>query len=261
MPRNLFLFDAGQDGKLVMTAEDPPTLLCSEDAECFEGILVSSGPIDRNRPDGDFWGEIAADATLPNGFLALSRRELPQILGYGGFVQAGLAFQIMHWRRTNRFCGRCRTPMQESRTERAMQCPECGQQVFPTLSPAIITTVEKDGKILLGSNTNFPAGRYSVLAGFVEPGESLEEAVAREVFEESSIRVKNIRYFGSQPWPFPNSLMLAFLADWESGEPKPDGEELIDVRWFSPAELPDIPPSVSISRQLIDNWLKRNREG
>ncbi|MDR0652677.1 MAG: NAD(+) diphosphatase, partial [Synergistaceae bacterium] len=117
--------------------------------------------------------------------------------------------------------------------------------------------VEKNGMLLLGRNVNFPPERYSVLAGFVEPGETLEDAVRREVYEESRVVIKNVRYFGNQPWPFPNSMMFGFNADWESGDPTPDGQEIADVRWFEPASLPNLPPSISISRKLIDDWLTR----
>jgi NAD+ diphosphatase len=109
----------------------------------------------------------------------------------------------------------------------------------------------------MGHGVNFPPGRYSVLAGFVEPGETLEQAVEREIFEESRVLVKNVRYFGSQPWPFPNSMMIGFRADWASGAPTPGDDELTDVRWFRRGEVPDMPPSVSISRRLIDDWLLR----
>jgi len=151
--------------------------------------------------------------------------------------------------------------MHDHERDRARFCRSCGNTVYPALSNAVIVAVEKEGRLLLGHNVNFPQGRYSVLAGFVEPGETLEEAIRREIFEESGITVKNIRYFGSQPWPFPNSMMFGFNADWESGEPQADGDELSDVRWFSPKELPDIPPSISISRKLIDDWLARSAIG
>ncbi|MDD3918042.1 MAG: NAD(+) diphosphatase, partial [Synergistaceae bacterium] len=115
--------------------------------------------------------------------------------------------------------------------------------------------VVRDGKLLLAHGTRFPSGRYSVLAGFVEPGESLEETVEREIFEEVGIKVKDIAYFGSQPWPFPHSLMLGFTARWASGEIVPDGVEIGDADWFTPENMPEIPPSISISRKLIDHWL------
>ena len=147
--------------------------------------------------------------------------------------------------------------MRDHDRDLARYCQNCGNTVYPALSSAVIVAVEREARILLGHNVNFPAGRYSLLAGFVEPGETLEDAIRREILEEAGVTVKNIRYFGSQPWPFPNSMMLGFNAEWESGEPRPDGWELSDVRWFSADGLPDIPPPISISRQLIDDWLSR----
>jgi NAD+ diphosphatase len=157
----------------------------------------------------------------------------------------------------NTFCGKCGALMRDHVRDLARECPECGRLIFPSSSPAVIVAVEKDGMLLLGHNSSFPVNRYSVLAGFVEPGETIEQTVEREVYEESRIRVKNIRYFGSQPWPFPASLMLGFRADWKSGEPEPDGEEMTGVRWFTPDDLPDLPPGISISRRLIEDWRRR----
>jgi NAD+ diphosphatase len=172
-------------------------------------------------------------------------------------MRSGAAFQMMRLHLDNQHCGRCGAPMRDHDKEAARVCPACGRIVFPSLNPAMIVAVEKDGMILLGHNATFPKGRYSVLAGFVEPGETVEGAVEREVYEESCVTVKNIRYVGSQPWPFPSSMMLGFHADWASGEPCPDGVEMTDVRWFTPYDLPNLPPRVSISRMLIDDWLRR----
>jgi NAD+ diphosphatase len=127
---------------------------------------------------------------------------------------------------------------------------------YPRLSPAIIVAVLKNNQILLARNKRFKLPFYSVLAGFVEPGETLEECVQREIREEVGIMTKNIRYFGSQPWPFPNSLMIAFVADYADGEITIDGSEIIDAAWFSKGELPQIPPTISIARQLIDWFTK-----
>jgi NAD+ diphosphatase len=121
----------------------------------------------------------------------------------------------------------------------------------------VIVAVERDGKLLLAHNTRMPSRRYSVIAGFVEPGESLEQTVRREIMEEVGIEVQDVRYFGSQPWPFPCSLMLGFTARWKNGDLCPDGVELDDAGWFAPNEFPDIPPALSISRKLIDDFARR----
>ncbi len=173
---------------------------------------------------------------------------------------AGRATQLLEWQRDHQFCGRCGRPNEAMPDTRAMRCPHDGTMVFPRLSPAVIVLIERaDGRCLLGRNRGWDIPMYSTLAGFVEPGESLEDTVHREVFEEVGVRVDNIRYFGSQPWPFPNSLMLGFVAEWTEGEIKVDGEEVIDAQWFSPNDLPMIPPRLSIARQLIDDWLDRVR--
>ena len=175
------------------------------------------------------------------------------------WVVAGRAVQIVEWARTHRFCGRCAQPTEVVRGERARRCPACGLMAFPRLAPAVIVLVEReDGRALLARNANFPAGMYSCLAGFVEPGETLEQAVAREVKEEVGIDVHGLRYVASQPWPFPHSLMLGFNARWKSGELAVDGKEIKDARWFGPDDLPAIPPRMSIARHLIDGWLSRS---
>ena len=135
---------------------------------------------------------------------------------------AGRANQLVDWSRNHQFCGQCGHPTEDKSEERAKICPACGLVNYPRLSPAVIMAVVRGDRLLLASNKRFKSGFYSVLAGFVEPGETLEECVAREIKEEVGISVKNIRYFGSQPWPFPNSLMVGFLADYAGGEIKAD---------------------------------------
>jgi NAD+ diphosphatase len=165
---------------------------------------------------------------------------------------AGRANQLVNWNQTHRYCGRCGKLTEDKTDERAKTCPECGMINYPRLSPAVIVAVLKNHRILLGRNKRFRLPFYSVLAGFVEPGETLEECVRREIREEVAITVKNIRYFGSQPWPFPDSLMIAFVADYAGGEISTDGSEIIDAAWFAKDNLPKIPPRISIARQLID---------
>lgn len=168
---------------------------------------------------------------------------------------ASRALQIVEWAATHRFCGRCATATERATGERAMRCPGCGLSVYPRISPAIIVLVRKGDLALLAHGTRFPLPFYSTLAGFVEAGESLEECLVREVKEEVGIEVGDLRYFGSQSWPFPNSLMLGFFATWKSGEIVIDPTEIVDARWFGADELPMVPPPLSISRQLIDVWV------
>jgi NAD+ diphosphatase len=175
------------------------------------------------------------------------------------WVLAGRAVQLVEWARTHRFCGRCGAPTIEAPGERARRCPRCALTAFPRLAPAVITLVERDdGRALLGRNARWPATMYSCLAGFVEPGETLEEAVRREVHEEVGVRVGGLVYRRSQPWPFPHSLMVGFNAHYESGDIVCDEDEIADARWFAPDELPSIPGSMSIARWLIDDWIARS---
>jgi NAD+ diphosphatase len=173
------------------------------------------------------------------------------------FWVAGRAVQIIDWDRTHQFCGRCGSNTKTHPTERAKECPQCGLLYFPRLAPAIIVLVERGQEMLLARARRFPTVMYSTLAGFVEPGETLEQAVAREVKEETGISVKDIRYFGSQPWPFPHSLMIGFTAAYESGEITLEDEENIDARWFSADHLPALPGKISIARKLIDWFLEK----
>ena len=166
-----------------------------------------------------------------------------------------IAFRALHlldWSQKTRFCKRCGNEMRTKAGPPTRECPVCGYLSFPRISPAVIVLVERDNQCLLASSPRFKGDFYSVLAGFAEPGETLEETVAREVREETGIEVTDIRYFGSQPWPFPDSLMIGFTARYAGGEIRVDGEEIMDARWFTADELPKIPGKISIARQLID---------
>jgi len=165
---------------------------------------------------------------------------------------AGRANQLVRWSRHHRYCGKCGQPTEDKKDERAKICPSCGLVNYPRVSPAIIVAVTRGDEILLARSGRFPNGFFSVLAGFAEPGESLEDCVKREVCEETGIEVSNIRYFGSQPWPFPDSLMVGFTAEYTGGQIKIDGKEIVDADWYTRDNLPNIPPKISIARQLID---------
>ena len=202
----------------------------------------------------EFWAEIPPDIDLPSGMITVGLREVGSLLGEQVFYRAAKAYQLMNWSERYVFCMSCGNRLRPSSIDNGKICPSCGAVFYPPVTPAVIVAIEKDGKLLLARNANFPPTRYSIIAGFVEPGESFEDAVRREVKEEVSIEVKDIKYFGSQPWPFPHSIMVGFTAKWASGELKPDGREILDAGWFSADEMPDLPPGVSIARKLIDNF-------
>jgi NAD+ diphosphatase len=204
--------------------------------------------------------ELAEETTPPTGMSFESLRQVYGCLDEDLFWIATRAVQVVDWDRTHQFCGQCGTPTKTSSVERAKECPICGLLHFPRLSPAIIVLVERDHELLLARSRHFLPGMYSVLAGFVEPGETLEEAVVREVKEEVGLTVKEIKYFGSQPWPFPHSLMIGFTAKYASGEISLQDPEIEDAGWFTADNLPTIPGKISIARKLIDGFVeKQNR--
>lgn len=173
------------------------------------------------------------------------------------FRLLGLAQQLDAWAETHRFCGRCGTAMLPRPAERAMECPGCGLRQYPKLSPCIIVLVTRGDEILLARAPHFRPGFFSTLAGFIEPGESAEECLHREVMEEVGLEVDQLEYLGSQNWPFPNSLMLGFHARYVGGEIRPQPEEIEEAQWWPLDQLPGIPPQGTISRWLIDCYLAR----
>ncbi len=192
---------------------------------------------------------------VPPGYAVSNLRGWLGRVEPGMFYLAGRAKQIVNLVRTNQFCGRCGEPMTNHVSDRARRCPACGLVAYPRLSPSIIVLVRREDTMLLARNVNWPMGMYSTLAGFVEPGESIEQTVHREVMEEVGIRVKNLRYLGSQSWPFPDSLMLGFHCDYASGELTFLDEEIAEAKWFRFDELPNVPGGTAISRWLIDRFI------
>lgn len=203
--------------------------------------------------------ELAPDAQ-PQGDLRFSNLHmLHASLDEATHAVAGRAVQIVEWDRTHQFCGACAEPTVVSEVDRSRSCPSCQVPMYPRLAPAMIVSVERGDEILLARSPHFPEGIMSVLAGFVEPGESAEDAVKREVYEETKILVNNVQYFSSQAWPFPNSLMLGFRAEYEGGEIEIDGEEIVAAEWFRAKDMPNFfPGRVSISQWLIHDFLERN---
>jgi NAD+ diphosphatase len=196
---------------------------------------------------------------MPNihdSFETVNIREITNLTGNPDlFLLAGNANHILNWRNANRYCGCCGHKTIDKKDERAVLCPGCGHIVYPRISPATITAILHEDKILLAHNRNFKEGLYSLIAGFVEPGETLEHCVAREILEEVGVKVKNIQYFSSQPWPFPDSLMIAFTAEYDGCEILVDQSEITDASWFTADTLPDIPSNDSVAGKII-RWYR-----
>lgn len=209
-----------------------------------------------------FTAEVDAETEPPAGMQFVGLRPLFNRLPIDYLQLAGRAVQIIDWDRNHLFCSRCATPNEILSYERAKKCPNCGLITYPRISPAMIVRVDRviDGvpHLLLARNGRWQRGWYSVLAGFVEPGETLKECVHREVWEEVGIRLKNVRYFGSQPWPFPNSLMVAFTAEYASGDLVLEEAEIEDAGWFTADTLPNLPSRISIARRLVDDFLEQH---
>ncbi len=196
--------------------------------------------------------EMPAGVPAPEGASWTSLRTLFSVLEDAHFALAGRALQLLEWDRTHRYCGRCGAPTEAKPDERARVCPACKLPAYPRIAPAVMALVRRGSRILLGRSPHFPPGMWSALAGFVEPGETLEQCLEREVAEEVGVAVAGARYFASQPWPFPHSLMIAFVCDWAGGEIRPQAGEIEAADWFDVLQLPRLPSKISIARRLID---------
>ncbi|AOT72333.1 NAD(+) diphosphatase [Geosporobacter ferrireducens] len=242
---------------MVSLKEDKASIPVTEDISELQLELVRNQYIGKLGGIHCFCAEVNSEEDVPPQLKLLDLRQLMGLVDEEIFWMAGKAFQIMDWDRTFQFCGKCGSPTETIKNEHAKVCTSCKFINYPRISPAIIVAVVKDKQLLLARGKRFTAAIYSVLAGFAEPGETLEECVAREVMEEVGIKIKNISYFGSQPWPFPNSLMIAFTAEYESGEIKIDENELLDAGWFTAQNIPPRPSKISIASKLID-WFIEN---
>ncbi|HCU99848.1 MAG: NAD(+) diphosphatase [Dehalococcoidia bacterium] len=244
-----------QNGRVLFSEKDS-ALAGEDEAEQlpFTGAEHFIGTLDGNL----VWTAGIADETKPvDGWSFYDLFSVHGMTSEETWMAAGRAVQVIEWERTNRFCGRCGIANELVTGERALRCPQCHLLRFPQLSPAIITLVHRDDEVLLARSHRFPEGLYSALAGFVEPGETVEGALIREVKEEVGLQVKNLEYQSSQPWPFPNSLMLGFFAEYESGDIVLEEAEIAAADWFPVKALPNIPGSISIANRLITSWVAR----
>jgi NAD+ diphosphatase len=167
---------------------------------------------------------------------------------------AGKALLVRDWYISHRFCGRCGTKTKIDEKDMMLICPSCGQNHYPRIAPAVIVAIRNEGKLLMARHSYHETIRYALIAGFVEPGESIEEAVHREVSEEVGIKIKNLKYMKSQSWPFPNSLMIGCTCKYKSGEIKVDGSEIVDAKWFSKEEIDNPPLDISIFSRLVEDF-------
>ena len=202
--------------------------------------------------EAECWVAEVASAEAPGGYGWAGLRALFTVLEDAHFALAGRALQLLEWDRCHQYCGRCGTPTVPHTEERVRTCPACKLSAYPRVAPAVMALVKRGRELLLGRSPHFPAGMYSALAGFVEPGETLEQCVTRELAEEVGVRVANLAYFASQPWPFPHSLMIAFVCDWAGGEIRLQEDEIEAANWFDVLQLPKLPSRISIARRLID---------
>lgn len=205
-------------------------------------------------PDESVCRAILLKEIIPvDGYKYVPLRDSYALLDYASYRKAGKAEELLYWHQQTRYCGRCGAPMHFN-TEISKRCTKCNEEIWPQLSPAVIVLISHDEDILLVQSHSFKHNYYGLIAGFVETGESLEECVQREVREEVGIEIKNLRYFKSQPWPYPMGLMLGFFAEYQSGEINLQTSELKRGGWFHRDSLPEIPGKVSLARQLIDAW-------
>jgi NAD+ diphosphatase len=252
-----FVFSSG---KLLVREEDGQVRIpCVEDADTLSVQAADGLYLGTWEGVPSYTQTVQPEPAAPEGFTFTGLRSLYGVLDEGLFHLAGRAAQIGEWDRAHRFCGRCGGKMVPSEKERAKHCPSCGLTSYPPISPAVITAIFKGDRILLAHAAHFSNNMYSLIAGFVEPGETLEDAVRREIREEVGISVRNVRYFGSQQWPFPNSLMIGFTAEYDSGKIAVDGEEIVAADWFTADNLPELPSRISIARKIIDWYAEQQR--
>lgn len=221
------------------------------------GILETSNPPDKSLLVGylDDQPVIACRTGIPSWVEAKDMRQWQQTDDPAMLKAINRARQLINWQENFQYCGRCGAKTELHASEPAFYCAKCGASFYPRLDPAIIVAVLRNDEILLAHNARFSNNIYGLIAGFIEGGETMEDAVQREIMEEVSIKVRNIRYFRSQNWPFPNAFMLGCVAEYESGEVTPDGVEIVDAGFFHRNNLPELPLPGSVARGIVNAWI------
>ncbi len=241
-----------QEARLLVSADQGPTRVPGRPPRDLALRPLREGFLGTFRGAPCYVAEVGKEEVAPAGWAFEGLRRLFARVDDDFFRLAARAFQIKEWDRCHRYCGACSSETVRKPGERARECPACGELFYPRLSPVVMILIRRGRELLLARSPRFPKGMYSALAGFVEPGETLEETAAREVREEVGLEIAGLRYFGSQSWPFPHSLMIAFVAEYAGGEIRLQDPEIEDAGWYSPDRLPELPHSLSIARRLID---------
>ena len=223
-------------------------------------IYIKYKEQDVHLPDGRIIKAIALEKSIDetSDWAMVNLRATYDLISLADYKAAGKAYQILYWDAHSKFCPACGTAA-EQKTEIMKKCPSCGFEIYPPISTAIIVLIRREKEILLVHARNFRGTFHGLVAGFLEPGETLEQCVQREVMEETGLKIKNITYFGNQPWPYPSGLMIGFIADYDGGEIKLQEDELSSGDFYSKENLPEIPRKLSIARKLIDWWLENEQ--
>lgn len=244
--------------KVLLKLDDSPFPFPSPQEITSAGIVAKNQVYLGEKNGKPMLGATIDQSELQDSYSLTDFRKLYGAVELDDIWLVGKSYQMVQFEQNHAFCGKCGQPNENKTDEKAKICSECGLVVYSKISPAVIMAITKGDEILLASSVNFQEKLFSVLAGFVEPGETLEQCVQREVMEEVGVKVKNIKYFGSQPWPFSSSLMIAYTAEYDSGEINIDEKEIVEAGWYKTDDLPMIPTSISIARQLIDWFVYNN---
>ena len=249
-----FIFNKDQ---LLLNQNDH--LPCAKTITSLEKFLTRQLFIGEFNQANCYCAELEHEINLPHEFKLIPLKKAFEVLGLTWYVPTAKAFSIINWDKNHRFCGRCSSATLHKLGSFERICNMCHAVFYPRISPSIIVLIRKNNEVLMARSPHFSPGVYGLIAGFVEIGESVEEAVFREVKEEVGIEITNLRYFGSQSWPFPDSLMIGFFADYASGEIHIDGNEIIEAGWYRYDQLPGRPSSkMSIAGKLLDQFIAEN---
>jgi NAD+ diphosphatase len=252
---NAYGFIFQNDRLIIQTANDNPLLFSHDLQEHFLRYFE----IGNFNTFTCYCAELNSDFVLPQQLQSIPLRRAFEVLSLDWYGAAVKAYSVIHWDKNHQYCGACSHETIHNPGAFERQCPECGLIVYPRISPSVVVLIHKDENILMARSPHFPPGAYGLIAGFVEPGENLEEAVHREVLEETNIRIKNLRYFSSQPWPFPDSLMVGFIAEHASGKLKIDPKEIEAAGWYPYDNLPGRPSTrISLSSKLLDYFIHQH---